>query len=81
MINPSGKKNKKNKLEDISEDLFYKFEDEHFLKDSEVNLSYKIPYDKKFLDFQENTNEPQYYNICFIKTDKFVQVIDSLNKQ
>ena len=52
MVNPSGKKNKKNKIEEKSEDLFYKFEDDHFLKSSEISLSYKIPYDKKFMDFR-----------------------------
>jgi protein BCP1 len=79
-VAPIKKKVKVQKTENKEEDIYYKFEEEHFVKNSEVCLFYKIPYEQKFNDFQENVNEPQYYNICFISTKKFVEVINFLNK-
>jgi protein BCP1 len=79
-VNPTKKKVKVKKTENKEEDLYYKFEEEHFVKSSDVSLFYKIPYEEKFNDFQENTNEKQYFNICFISTQKFVEVINFLNK-
>jgi hypothetical protein len=60
--------------------IFYKYEEEHFVNKSDVNLSYKIPYEQKFNEFNENTNEPQYFNICFITTENFFNVVNYLNK-
>jgi hypothetical protein len=73
------KKTKKAKIEKESEDLYYKYEEEHFVQKSEVCFSYKIPYEQKFNDFNENSNEPQYYNLCFIKAEKFLEVVKFLN--
>ena len=58
--------------------LHYKFEDEHFYKSSDFSLFWKIPYEAKFSDYKENSQEPQYFNIVFLKADSFLKVISNL---
>jgi hypothetical protein len=74
------KKAKKDNTVGNEKDIYYKYEEEHFVQKSEVNFSYKIPFEKKFNEFNENTNEPQYFNMCFITTENFLNVVNFLNK-
>ncbi len=73
-------KKSKNDITGNEEILHYKFETEHFFKKAVVNFSYRIPYEQLNLEHLENKNEPQYFNILFIKTKDFLEVVNFLNK-
>jgi len=64
-----------------SNDIYYKFEDDYFVRESLAQIKYKIPYDKKFADFIENSSEPQYLNILFLKAADFYRVIKEIQTE
>lgn len=74
------KKAKKSRTENAQKDikLFYNYETEYFLQRADFSFEYKIPYQELNLDYLENTNEPQYFNIQFIKMKEFVNVIKNV---
>jgi hypothetical protein len=82
LVSNDFKKPKKSKGESNQqgeEILQYKFESEHYLKKSLVNLSWKIPFEQMNLDYLENKNEPQYFSLMFLKAKDFVDVVNYLN--
>jgi protein BCP1 len=74
------KKAKKVKTESTEQNLYYKYEEEYFVQHADICLTYKIPYEQKFSEFNENTNEPQYFSLIFIRTEKFLEVVNLINK-
>jgi protein BCP1 len=75
-----GRQDNSNGNNTTEEILHYKYETEHFQKKAEINFSYKIPYDQMNMEYLENKNEPQYFNILFIKTNDFLEVVNYLGK-
>lgn len=63
-----------------SEYLFYKYDDEYFLKSAEYCMIYKLPLLEKGLENIENKNEPIYKAIMIITAEKFYSVIKYLNE-
>ena len=63
------------------DEIYYKFEDDYFAKEALAYLKYKIPYEQKIKDFVENSNEPQYFNIIFLKTSDFYKVIKRIQSE
>ena len=62
-------------------EIYYKFEDDYFAKEALANLKYKIPYEQKIKDFMENPNEPQYFNILFLKATDFYKIIKTIQSE
>jgi hypothetical protein len=62
-------------------EIYYKFEDDYFAKAALAQIKYKIPYAQKIKDFVENSNEPQYFNIIFLKTSEFFKVIKNIQSE
>jgi hypothetical protein len=62
-------------------EIYYKFEDDYFAKSALSQIKYKIPYAQKIKDFVENSNEPQYFNIIFLKTSEFFNVIKNIQSE
>jgi hypothetical protein len=58
--------------------LFYKFDDEYFLKESECSTIFKIPFQEKSLENIENKNEPVYKAIMLLTANKFYNVVKYL---
>lgn len=58
--------------------LFYKYEEENLVENSEISFIYKIPLQEKNLGFLENANEPQYKFITLIKYAEFVKTIGKM---
>ena len=72
------KDNKKMKKdENISEnnEAYYKFEMPLLLGKAEASIEYKIPYKEKNMDALENSKEPQYVKIIFIKAKDYFDII------
>jgi hypothetical protein len=59
--------------------LNYKYESELFNQKAMVNISYKIPYEKMNMEYLENSNEPQYFGLSFIRYQDFIEIVTSLN--
>jgi len=75
----SNKKTKFDKKE--SEYIFYKYEEEAFVKNSVISFSYKIPLQEKNLGFLENSNEPQHKFIAILKMTAFLKLIDEMQNK
>lgn len=75
--------NKKRRIESSKNmnEIYYKFEDDYFAKESLCQMRYKIPYEQKIKDFVENSNEPQYFNVMFLKTADFFKVIKKVQSE
>jgi len=75
--------NKKRKIESAKNmnEIYYKFEDDYFAKESLAQMIYKIPYEQKIKDFMENPNEPQYFNILFLKATDFYKIIKKIQSE
>ena len=72
------KDNKKMKKdENIKEnnEAYYKFEMPLLLGNAEASIEYKIPYKEKNMDALENSKEPQYVKIIFIKAKDYFDII------
>lgn len=81
-MNLGPKQNKKTKPNNESSDvLFYKYESEYFIKKSVINFEYRLPYEQLNLEYLENSNEPQFYNIAILKVDDLLDVINFLNNE
>lgn len=78
IIGENRKDNKKlkkdEKLAENSE-AYYKFEIPFFLKNAVASIEYKIPYKEKNLDILENSNQPQYIKILFLKAKEYYDII------
>lgn len=61
--------------------LYYKYDDEYFLREAEQKVIYKVPLKEKELDNIENKNEPIYKAIMIISAEKFYKVINFLNSE
>ena len=75
-------KNKKPKLDNSNQIVFYKYEMENFIKNAEYTFDYKLTggiYDSSCLYINQNNNEVQYMKIILIKFQKFYDVIHELN--
>ena len=75
-------KNKKPKLDNSNQIVFYKYEMENFIKNAEYSFDYKLTggiYDSSCLYINQNNNEVQYMKIILIKFQKFYDVIHELN--
>jgi hypothetical protein len=59
--------------------LNYKYESELFNQKSVVNLIYKIPYEKMNMEYLENSNEPQYFGLSFLRYHDFIEIVTCLN--
>ena len=69
------KKLKKNDKQMENNEAYYKFEAPFFLKKAVASIEYKIPYKEKNLDILENSNQPQYIKILFIKAKEYYDTI------
>jgi len=72
------KDNKKMKKdENIKEnnEAYYKFEMPLLLGKAEASIEYKIPYKEKNMDVLENSKQPQYVKIIFIKANDYFDII------
>ena len=72
------KDNKKvKKDENIKEnnEAYYKFEMPLLLGKAEATIEYKIPYKEKNMDVLENSKQPQYVKIIFIKAKDYFDII------
>ncbi len=58
--------------------LYYKFDDEYFLRESECSTIFKIPFQEKSLENIENKNEPVYKAIMLLTASKFYNVVKYL---
>ena len=78
IIGETRKDNKKLKKDDKqmeNNEAYYKFEAPLFLKKAAATIEYKIPYKEKNLDILENSNQPQYIKILFIKAREYYDTI------
>lgn len=76
-------KNKKPKLDNSNQIVFYKYEIENFIKKADYSFDYKLTggiYDSSCIYINPNNNEVQYMKIILIKFQKFYEVIHELNK-
>ena len=76
-------KNKKPKLDNSNQIVFYKYEMENFIKKADYTFDYKLTggiYDSSCIYINQNNNELQYMKIILIKFQKFYEVIHELNK-
>ena len=64
---------KEEKLE--NNEAYYKFEAPLFFKKAVASIEYKIPYKEKNMDILENSNQPQYIKILFIKANEYYDTI------
>ena len=72
------KDNKKMKKdENIKEnnEAYYKFEMPLLLGKAEASIEYKIPYKEKNMDILENSKQPQFVKIIFIKANDYFDII------
>ena len=56
-------------------EAYYKFEMPLLLGKAEANIEYKIPYKEKNMDVLENSKQPQYVKIIFIKANDYFDII------
>ena len=78
IIGESNKKNKKVKKDEAlngNNEAYYKFETPLFFKKTVASIEYKIPYKEKNMDVLENSNQPQYVKILFIKAKDYFDII------
>ena len=77
IIGENRKDNKKVKKEEQSDnnEAYYKFEAPLFLKKAVASIEYKIPYKEKNMEILENSNQPQYIKILFIKANDYYDTI------
>ena len=69
------KKMKKDETMIENNEAYYKFEASLFLKIALASIEYKIPYKENNMDVLENSNEPQYVKILFIKASDYFDII------
>ncbi len=69
------KKVKKDDTISQNNEAYYKFEASLFLKSAVASIEYKIPYKENNMDVLENSNEPQYVKILFIKASDYFDTI------
>ena len=77
-------KNKKPKIENNNEVVYYKYEIENFIKKADYSFDYKLTgsiYDSSCMYINQNNSEIQYMKIVLIKFQKFYEVIHELNKK
>ena len=78
IISESSKNNKKVKKDEKlngNNEAYYKFETPLFFKKTVASIEYKIPYKEKNMDVLENSNQPQYVKILFIKAKDYFDII------
>ena len=78
ILGDNRKDNKKMKKDEKSlenNEAYYKFEASFFLKKAEATIEYKIPYKENNMDILENSNQPQYIKILFIKANEYYDTI------
>lgn len=61
--------------------LYYKYDDEYFLREADQKYIYKVPLKEKELDNIENKNELIYKAIMILSVEKFYKVVEFLNKE
>ena len=69
------KKMKKDEYIKESNEAYYKFEMPLLLGKAEATIEYKIPYKEKNMDVLENSKQPQYVKILFIKASDYFDTI------
>ena len=69
------KKFKKDENLKESNEAYYKFEMPLLLEKAEASIEYKIPYKEKNMDVLENSKQPQYIKIIFIKAQDYFDII------
>ena len=78
IIGENRKDNKKMKKDESlleSNEAYYKFEAPLFFKKAVATVEYKIPYKEKNMDILENSKQPQYIKILFIKAKEYYDTI------
>ena len=78
IIGESNKNNKKVKKDEAlneNNEAYYKFETPLFFKKTVASIEYKIPYKERNMDVLENSNQPQYVKILFIKAKDYFDII------
>jgi len=78
IIDETRKDNKKIKKDENikqSNEAYYKFEMPLLLGAAEATIEYKIPYKEKDMDILENSKQPQYMKIIFIKANNYYDII------
>ena len=78
IIGESNKNNKKVKKDETlneNNEAYYKFETPLFFKKTVASIEYKIPYKERNMDVLENSNQPQYVKILFIKAKDYFDII------
>ena len=69
------KKVKKDENMKENNEAYYKFEMPLLLEKAEAFIEYKIPYKEKNMDVLENSKQPQYVKIIFIKAKDYYDII------
>ena len=69
------KKMKKDENIKENNEAYYKFEMPLLLGNAEASIEYKIPYKEKNMDVLENSKQPQYVKIIFIKANDYYDII------
>lgn len=86
-VNDNVKKGKKvkqdlNNLNSQQEEILnYKYESDLFNQKSVVSIGYKIPYEKMNMEYLENSNEPQFFGLSFLRYQDFIDVVTSMNSE
>ena len=78
ILGENRKGNKKMKKDEKlleNNEAYYKFEATLFLDKADATIEYKIPYKENNMDVLENSNEPQYIKILFIKANQYYDTI------
>lgn len=78
IIGENRKDNKKMKKDETlteNNEAYYKFEASLFLNIAVASIEYKIPYKEKNMEVLENSNQPQYIKILFIKASDYYDTI------
>ena len=68
------KKMKKDEYIKESNEAYYKFEMPLLLGKAEASIEYKIPYKEKNMDILENSKQPQFVKIIFIKANDYFDI-------
>ena len=74
-IRKDNKKMKKDSKSLENNEAYYKFETIFFLNKADASIEYKIPYKENNMDVLENSNQPQYIKILFIKAKEYYDTI------
>lgn len=79
ILEEGGAKNKKAKVDakydEYKGEAYYKFEAPLFLKKAVATIDYKIPYKERQMELIENSKEPQYVKIIFMKAEDYYNII------